>query len=247
MLAQFLRHKEYKLFYSQCCKKGNTVILDNGAYEDASITGPKYITLIQALKPTYYVLPDEIGDFQMSGMMSMDFIQLTKNMPIPGKKMWVVQAKDGNLDDFVKSYLMAKTWAQGICFPRAPMDYGLPGVKYGDPLRRYKFIQYLQEKGLWSENHYHHMLGMLGGNLLELPYLSSAGINSIDSSAPVWRGLMGFQLEDGKQWPDHKFQVNYTGPISNAPIDGDDDHVGSGIIWAQNNLNKVFTSCQHKG
>ncbi len=40
-----------------------------------------------------------------------------------------------------------------------------------------------------------HAFGMVNGDIHELSYLAGAGVTSIDSSAPVWRGWHGITID----------------------------------------------------
>lgn len=240
VLAQELKHKEYLEFYRKKVDEHNVVILDNGAYEKDRVDFHQLVECIKMLSPTYYVMPDEPNTFDQSGMMGMDFVKFSKPHGLAAKRLWVVHAEDGNTNNFVKSYEMGCMWADGVCFSRLTNDYGFGK----NEVRRAHFIQYLKKHNKWRLDKYVHALGMLDGSLGELTLLAREGVHSIDSSAPIWRGLMGYKLGNAKMWPDFKFVANYQGIISSAPVENSNE--SSGIVWARQNLERVKELCQSK-
>jgi hypothetical protein len=235
-LAQELKHPDYFAYYNKMLTQGHTVILDNGAYENEQLDYKQLIDCILRLQPTYYVLPDDPGDFKSSSMMSLDFINYcaSRRIHLNSKSLWVVHAEDEDLPNFVNSYELGVFNAEGVCFSRLTNAYGLPDEM--PQLRRVQFIDYLKRLKKWHTGKYHHCLGLLSGSMLELPYLNARGINSVDSSAPVWRGLMGLSLYD--HWPDFPFEVNPTHTSEARTEKGI-----KGEVMAHRNLEEVREAC----
>lgn len=240
VLAQHLDICEYFEFYRARVEAGDAVILDNGAYEDEPVSFPELLKRIQALQPTYYVLPDEPNKFDMSGIMSLDFIKFIKGENVLSRRLWIVHATPGHITQFIQAYELGCTNAHGVGFSRLTEDYGFGSSN----MRRVQFIRHLKRHNKWQPDKYVHAFGMLNGSVAELPYLAEEGVHSIDSSAPVWRGLMGFKLSSNYRWPDHKFQVAYKGPISSARLESTEQP--SGLVWAQQNLDLVMHACAHE-
>jgi hypothetical protein len=239
-LAQNLKHRAYLDHYIARLKEGHTVILDNGAYENEQLNYKCLTEAIELLLPTYIVLPDDPGDYRSSSMMSLDFIEYLKahNPSILKicKSLWICHAADDDLPNFINSYELGVNNAHGIGLSRLTQRYGLR--EEVPEMRRVQFIDYLKTLGKYHPSKYVHAFGMLGGSLLELPHLADRGVNSIDSSAPVWRGLMGYRLSSS--WPDFKFQVDP--PMwAKAPVE---NYGCVGEYLATSNLRKVLEACQ---
>lgn len=202
-LAQFCDQERYKKFFSE---SSDIVILDNGAYEKAEVHSVKLMRLATDIGADYMVLPDDPTNWARS-------IHLSRSFPsFPESDMWVVHT-DGNLKSSVESYMAASTsGAAYIAFSRLTKAYGTekPGTQRYE--RRTLFIRHLKDIGIWDERKKHHCLGMADGDVRELPLLVKEGIDSIDSSSPVWRGLHGYNLRD-ISWPDYEFNP-YPQPIA---------------------------------
>lgn len=237
-LAQHtLKDPDYLMHFHKMLNKGNTVILDNGAYEEEQLGYKDLIAAIQELHPTYYVLPDDPGDFKSSSMMSLDFLDYIKRnrIRLNSKPLWVVHAEDGDLPNFVNSYELGATNADGVCFSRLTKQYGLKDEV--PEMRRVQFIHYLKALKKWRTGRYYHCLGLLAGSLRELPHLAAEEINSVDSSAPVWRGLMGYMIH--QPWPDFPFEIRPKQWSSASSEKGE-----RGVLLATSNLKKVQEACQ---
>lgn len=184
-LAQYLYHEDYFEFYRDQLERGHFVVLDNGAYEGAQLDDRALHYWIQKLKPTAVVLPDEVGNFKMTALKSIMFADELNGKPYVPDMWKVIHAEDGELSDFVLSYLYDSRMFNGVCFSRLTERYmseQLIGLN-----RRIDFIKLLKENNYWNKHCYHHALGMLNGNRIELNGLTALGVNSFDSSNPLWR------------------------------------------------------------
>lgn len=98
------------------------------------------------------------------------------------------------------------------------------------PNQRADFARVLQSHKLWRPELKHHALGMLDGRVSELPELAALGFEGCDSSAPLWRGLLGYGMAD--EWPNYAYD----------PEAG--QFAANGMQLAESNLQLVLSACQ---
>lgn len=213
-LAQYARGSDpdsraYFEWYHRRAREGDTVILDNGAYEQAQWNPDAYLQLVHELRPQVVTLPDKVGNWAETVYMIRDFAgACRRNGPDRGMEtaehMIVVQQHpEASLFEWASVYhhLVTDQLCDWIAFPRILGE------------RRIELIEGLHTTGagmVWSSDIKHHAFGMNAGSLDELPKLNSLGIYSCDSSAPVWRGLCGYHLNGEQEgglalWPDIPF------------------------------------------
>lgn len=189
-LAQYLGNRDYLHFYKDRVKEGKFVILDSGVYENAAVSDKELLRLCMELQPTAVIAPDVPHDAEGTDRKSYRFSEKihTQFAGMSCPRVWkVLHAEPGNFEEFVTSYLEGAAAFPGVCFSRLTKDYGVGGVLFPRPT----FIRQLQERGLWDKSIHHHCLGMADGSLEEWSLLNAYGINSCDSSAPIWRGIHG--------------------------------------------------------
>ena len=157
-------------------KDDTTIILDNGAYEGC-LTVSNYVEKIKLIEPTVAVLPDLLCcSWKRSMQLSLGFLE-TVDFP-QVQWMYVPQAEPGDKQGWMESL----QW--GANDPRVSW-IGLPRcmctniMKY--PLARVFWAEYIRDHFPWLKV---HALGMVNGNIHELPFLAQAGVQSIDSSCP---------------------------------------------------------------
>lgn len=221
-LCQHLRHKEYREFFQRKLEKGDTVILDNGAYEGLSLSSGQVAQWVAEIKPTVVVLPDVPGDFVKTLRRSFDYLD-RYSLPRSTEGMFVLHAENGKLKQFEVAYELCPT--KWVGFSRLTKSYYLYMTW---PQHRDCFASHLKIEKMWRPELKHHALGMLSGYVEELSYLANQGFESCDSSAPIWRGLLGYSMTD--KWPNYEFQVQ-AGPEANN--------------WqmAEKNLTEVMEAC----
>lgn len=194
--------RAYFEWYSRRARAGDVVILDNGAYEAAQWNPTRYLQLCAELEPTVITLPDKVGDWAETVKLIEDFEATPQYRYYTAnrERMVVVQADPaaslftwaGNYQYINRHY--NPDW---IAFPRILGS------------RRVELIAGMQNLDIiWNPSIKHHAFGMNAGALEELQMLSLLGIDSCDSSAPVWRGLMGYKIEE-PGWPDITFDPHY--------------------------------------
>lgn len=217
VLAQQLYNKEYMAYYAARKQAGDFIILDNGAYENTRpLDNAAYFNYIKALAPDVAVLPDILmSPWRETTSASLRF--LDEFAP------WLEEHSYRTQWMFVPQIQRAID-SPGVEPPREEFFKSLDTVvndgrvgKYVTwvGLGRYLHTEFINitpkfRRTIIARDVQHkyphlkiHALGMAAGNLDELKTLHQVGINSIDSSAPVWRGWQGYQLdipEDQEKW-----------------------------------------------
>lgn len=150
---------KYWEFYKSRVAAGDKVILDNGAYEGQMVPNDIYIKMIEDLKPYAYVVPDLIRNHEGS-------LKLERTFPlfVGSRRIFVVHDHLGNLPSTCDWFAVPKWWGK----ERVARTTALRS-KVNRPI---------------------HALGFIDDNSLdELLQLAALGVQSIDSSEPVWKGL----------------------------------------------------------
>lgn len=191
------------------------------------------VRIIKELIPICVVCPDSPGNLMRTVAMGRDFRKLLTLERAQVQTMQVVHAEDGDLKGFELAYKTASLHNIWVAFSRLTKSYGTPGETWVS--RRPLFIKHLIRSALWQRDKRHHCLGMNRGSLIELLRLSSlevadcSAVESIDSSAPIWRGLNGYSLDEA--WPDYQFRL-------------DQPHSTAGEAEAEQNLTQVLSACR---
>lgn len=186
-----LRHvyktdKTYREFYQNRREAGDRIILDNGAYEgETCLESPGML-----LEPQIVVLPDFLlQPWKKTWHAAIHYLDIYYDKYPATEFLYIPQSLPGDLHGFIESYQEAVsdrriTW---LGIPRA-MAYAITD----NPLARVEFARMVHRDhpGLKL-----HAFGMVNGDIHELPYLAQAGVTSIDSSAPVWRGWHGYTID----------------------------------------------------
>ena len=187
-LAQYLYDKDYMptdyfMYYRRRASMHTyKVILDNGAYEDASVNSDLLLRAATELNPDVLILPDSINNMGATLTKGEAFKMLLKRQAWRGKTMTVVQAERGNTEQWVHSYMEACKQSPWVGIPRNQQS----------GLTRACFMQLLKERKVYNTQTIHHALGMVNGDFGEMQDLNDTGlVKGIDSSNPIWRGLTG--------------------------------------------------------
>lgn len=186
----------YADFYLKMKRRGDRVILDNGAFELGESYSPeKLMELGYRCGADTLVLPDYPG--QLSHL-TID----AANKWAPRFKserfntMFVPQGKVGDLEAWISSY----QW--GCDNPNIDM-IGMSILNIPNALphippayARVVMVQLLKERKILSTTKYHHFLGLNAGPNIELPALIRMEVlDSCDSSNPVWCGVNGIRYD----------------------------------------------------
>lgn len=202
----------YWAFYYNRRKAGDFIILDNGAYEGAPFDPQRYVQKILNLRPHVVTLPDLLlQDTDRSLHFSLGFLYWLESLHETWEHEYcfIPQAEEGKTDNWIgcAKYITEKVpEASYLGLPRA-----LSTHIYKKPLARVLCAYFLKNT---APNMKLHAFGMINGDYHELPYLSHAGVDSIDSSAPVYRGLhnikLGTPMEKGMP------PVDFSAPIESS-------------------------------
>jgi hypothetical protein len=188
---EYLRegNKSYREFYNGRKLQDDFIILDNGTYENG-VPGD-VITAADSLNPNVITLPDYLlQPWEKTWHAAIAFLDQWYDRFPNAEWCYIPQSEKGDLNGFIRSYHEAIedpriTW---IGIPRA-LAYAITD----NPLARVAFARMVRQD---RPDLKLHAFGMVNGNVHELGYLAQAGVTSIDSSAPVWRGWNGFDIND---------------------------------------------------
>jgi hypothetical protein len=219
-----LKDRAYSRFYQIRRSADDFLILDNGAYEGHRIF---HLDLLAWLHPQVVVLPDYfLQPWQRTWHAAIAQMDAYDDKYGPNRDFewcYIPQAPKGDFHGFIESYQEAIddpriSW---IGIPRA-LSYAITD----NPLARVEFARLAKRDRPGIKL---HAFGMVNGDVHELPYLAAAGVNSIDSSAPVWRGWHACKsitdIADRGYWDDYGVPVNFSAErtfyYNNKPYDAD--------------------------
>jgi hypothetical protein len=181
VLAHECKDHDYLQFYIKRQMEGDFIILDNGAYENGE---PEWDTnLMQGLQPNVVVLPDyPLQSWQKTWHAAIAHLDRCSHDEQEFEWCYIPQAPKGDFHGFIESYLevVQDPRISWIGIPRA-LSYAITD----NPLARVEFARMVRKDYPRLKL---HAFGMVNGDIHELGYLAQAGVTSIDSSAPVWRG-----------------------------------------------------------
>lgn len=199
-LAQLaLGNSKYLEWMRARSKEKKIIILDNGAYEKSSVTSRELAGLAAYMQPKFVVVPDIPNDPASSDDLAAKFYNAfywLRDFDV--RMMKIIHGWPGVWTSFCNSWREAATYDFAVGLSRLTPDFGSDFGK-----DRLAALSNLLALG-WRPK-YIHLFGF--GGLAELGQLKTCNlpINSIDTSAPVWRGLNGYGLYDS--WPDYPFEL----------------------------------------
>jgi len=184
----------YANFYAN---RSEFKIMDNGAFELGESYAPeKLIELGRYCRADAIVLPDYPFQDQMRTVRAAK--ELMGEVKSEGfQTFFAPQSETGDLEGWIEGY----QWASenddidiiGMSILGVPN--AIPHIP--KPYARVVMTQILIERGIFNFDKYHHYLGLNAGPKLEVPPLIAMGaIDSIDSSNPVWMGVLGHRYVD---------------------------------------------------
>lgn len=186
----------YASFYYDRSIAGDFIMLDNSAYELKEPYRPeKLMELGKLCGATAIVLPDY--PFQHSSKTieaAEKFAPLFKSGGFA--TFMVPQSKRGDLSDWIACYEYA---ANSPLIDIIGMSIlGIPNAlpQISPAYARVVMTKLLQDRGVWSKKH-HHFLGLNAGPKLEIPsLLSLKALDTVDSSNPIWMGILGHEYSE---------------------------------------------------
>lgn len=221
ILAHLLNNKEYVDFYKQKIERGDTVILDNSAFEfKRALSAEEIFKFIDdsGIQPTYIVAPDyPFKEWEITWESTLDFIDRVRDSGY--KVMAVPQSLKGDADGWIECYRRMLTHPEieviGMSILSIPNAFCEMTGTNDIAFNRVFATQYLLENGVvqpgWK---WHHYLG-LGNGPRELTLQRRLGlIDSNDSSSAFWHGHLGIRfdksiwgLENGKSPLEVRFEI----------------------------------------
>ena len=189
-----MRDPEYWTFYKERREKGDLVILDNGAYENQnqSTIIERMMEIYRELNPQVLVLPDLLLKTAQESLdcSGQAYRLIQHDLKPETQLMYVPQAPPDSWNEWWRGLYewFHQPWSKRVSW------IGLPRA-LATHIRKDPLARVLAARSLVG-NRRIHALGMVKGDYHELPYLDHAGVYSIDSSAPVWRGILGLRLAD---------------------------------------------------
>jgi hypothetical protein len=215
VLAQ-IEDERYERFYQQRSILGDHIILDNGAYESGQVDMENYLDKAAYYIPKQIVLldhPNQPGRRTFSLSIHFSYCLVESLNSTYADMMAAPQGINTNdlyhwLDIFL-SIIDIK--AIGISKLLQSIDKRI--------VYRLQIAEYIKS---YRPSIYIHALGMWDGDLEEYNLLKNSGlIDSLDTSAAVWRGLMNCRLDDPKDqayWATNGIPVDfsYSKPISDS-------------------------------
>jgi hypothetical protein len=227
-----VEERQYKEFYLKRRREGDLIILDNGAYEGKQSTEGELIDAIEFYNPQVVVLPDRfLRPWEETFQVSHDFLDKYYNRFSDVEWMYVPQSSPNDIMGFIDGLLHAAN--------ELPVSWiGIPRCLVTDiaqdPLMRVRVCEFIKRKWYNDPCLRVHALGMYKGNVEELKLLAAAGCDSIDSSAPVWRGwAAGSSLtspEDQTSWEQFGCDCDFNAELPLSCI------IGSGVVRGANQM-----------
>lgn len=221
LLAHLLDNKEYVDFYKEKIKRGDTVILDNSAFEfKRALSAEEIFGFIErsGIEPTYVVAPDyPFEDWTVTWDSTLRFIEEVKDKPY--KVMAVPQSVKGDYEGWIECYrnMLVNPDIEiiGMSILGIPNAFcSLTGTE-DISFNRIFATQYLLDKGVVKPDwKWHHYLG-LGNGPREILMQRALGLmDSNDSSSAFWHGHLGIRfdstlwgLKDGKTKLEVRFGI----------------------------------------
>lgn len=204
ILAHLLEDPDYVAFYKARKEKGDTLLLDNSAFEfGEALPADKILALIEksGIKPDYVVAPDYPGQpWDKTLESTFKFVEDTKGAEF--RVMGVPQSVDGDWEGWLDGY------RQMVRHPDIPMVgmsiLGIPTAWHSITgtrdimINRLFASQFIANRALHDQDDkftWHHYLGLSQPNELILQREIGV-IDSCDSSSPVWHGVHQIQYDD---------------------------------------------------
>lgn len=200
LAPRVLDHKAYRDFYAGQSKKGRTVWLDTGVFEEGKPrSDDELIECINLINPTHMICPDVLHDAKATIEGVERFTSKFNNPSF----QFVGVVQGSTPDEFLDCYfkLAYNPKIHTICLPYDVKFYD----KYLDissqkrfVLARQTIIDFLLARGVILEKKNHHLLGC--SDPIEFKKYADRNnygfITSIDTSSPVLHGIHGVRYTD---------------------------------------------------
>lgn len=190
----FEEDKEYLEIFKNAVAKGREVILDNSIFElGEAFSMPKFAEWINKLKPTWYIVPDSLENFEVTKSNMQKWLADWKDS-VTGKVIGVIQGK--TYEEIVECYRYMDKEAN-VDKIAIPFDLSLYQEMFPHPNKlvswtfgRVMLVNKLLREGVINKNKAHHLLGC--ALPVEGKFYNSEDhsfIDSMDTSNPVVHGI----------------------------------------------------------
>jgi hypothetical protein len=241
------RDEAYREFYRKRATYGDYIMMDNSAYELLEPFSPdKLLSLAGQCGASAIVLPDY--PFQPAEKTVEAAEKFAPIFRCAGyHSFFVPQSKRGDLADWLAAYEYATN--NPLIDIIGMSILGIPNaLPHIDPAyARVVMTQVLQD-GIMFADKPHHYLGLNSGPNLEIPsLLRMDALTSIDSSGPVWAGILGHsyttEADSYQMVSKLKLPVNFDLPLTKdkATLDRIQNNVDmTKALFTQTNNNAVW-------
>jgi hypothetical protein len=187
LIHLLLKYPKYEQFMLE--HKGRESILDNSAYELGDSFNPtQFASYIEKYKPSYYVIPDKLGDFDKTYQYYKDW-----DFNLPSKAIGVIQGN--SIETFIEMFNILNNDER---ISKLAISFGLPIfvtdkiednwiININRALRRHKIYSSIKN----SLTKPIHLLGSYWCQEFLL-YKDENWVESIDTSLPI---KLGYELE----------------------------------------------------
>lgn len=217
LVQEVLKDDRYAEFYRKRSEQGETIILDNGTFEQGSpCPNDEIVAAVEKVQAGIVVAPDYPGEpFRKTRDASAKFLDsLYSSTSFDGKAMIVPQSKSGDIDDWLDAMkaLLCPEYSEqlgplesftdriamaGVSILACPIAFG-PMLGDDEPeICRFTALQFLNRELRGRKNLSSVRLHCLGaGSRLDL--ISYYGnVFSLDTSSPIWHGWHGITYSHG--------------------------------------------------
>lgn len=209
MILAHIEDPNYRRFYKHDCVDDH-VILDNGAYEGEQVTLEKLINKINLYCPHVVILPDhpyQGGKITYTSSMAAlhSLLQDSESTTLPE---FMVAPQTGLGDDDFYRWLDVF-----LCTPNITW-IGISKLLKRHSDNIYTRLRIAAHIKAIRPDIRIHALGMWDGDLYEFKLLQdSSFIESLDTAAPIWRGIHESKLDDPQDqetWKRAGFDVDFS-------------------------------------
>lgn len=204
LVLSHVTNELYWKFYTQLSlDPTQLLILDNSEYEGKQDPG-RLFEYVELLRPKVLVMPDRLGLGTETFDLARNFLREYRHK-LPCELMYVAQCSGT-----VTAYLDMKHHIQIMREMYGIKWFGLPRYLASHGISRSELCLWIKRlDNEWGDECYVHALGMANASLRELAELDGAQCDSIDSSAPVWRGWLGYGLRNREAWDKDGTQCDF--------------------------------------
>lgn len=199
----YKRYPEYKEFYLKWRDEGRMCILDNGLFEGETYTKLELIDLIDEIKPTIFVVPDEWNDYYETHKHAVEWAKVNTTT----KLMVVLQGQS-----FEEMHHLYR-WSYSLGYRYFAFNHSSEAYLHAFPHKN-KDISRMMGR-IKAINHFSKFLNndvyihLLGCSLpQEFAYYEGYDfIQSIDTSNPIICGAIGITYDNGSLFKKPKVKM----------------------------------------